>query len=465
MSSKPNKRVRGSFGFRLNLWYAAVFIVTASALFWLAYFILANTIQQKDRELVKARLDEYRAWYEVGGLPWLSRKFYNTPDSGKNAFFVRVASRAGDAVFVSIPDAWQGFDPKEIEGIQLTTSGGWYSMSGKGPGQVWLLAATPLADGRVLQVGKSTDQTAELLARFRWIFGLVMGLVVLLGFAAGAFFTRRALLPIRQLGDTVNEIVQTGRMDARVPARGNRDELDELVLLFNQMLAKNEALIRAMRESLDNVAHDLRTPMARLRGQAEQALQSGDPAACREALADAVEESEKLMTMLKTLMDISEAETGTMRLEYASVPIATLTREVMDVYQILAEEKQITVETRIPETLTVQADLPRLRQCLANLVDNAIKYTGAGGRVEIAAAPEGSQIVISVTDNGTGVSPEDIPRIWERLYRGDKSRHEKGLGLGLSLVKAFVQAHGGTVQVESQVGKGSVFSIRLPARQ
>lgn len=461
MSSNPTKPARGSFGLRLNLWYAAIFILATSGLFWLAYLILANTLQQKDRELVRARLDEYRAWYEFGGLTWLNRKFYTSSNRDRYAFFVRVASASGNAVFVSVPEHWQGFDSEEIAKLPLDETQ-WHTVSGKGSPQVWLITAAGLSDGRVLQVGKSTEATRAVLDQFRLISGLVMIAVVILGLAAGALFTRRALRPIRHLAETMRGIIETGRMSARVPARGNRDEIDELVTLFNQMLEKNEALIRGMRDALDNVAHDLRTPMARLRGQAEQALQSSDPAACREALADAVEESEKLMTMLQTLMDISEAETGTTRLEISTIKLADLVADVRELYQILAEEKQITLTASVPDDLVLNADRTRLQQCLANLVDNAIKYTGTGGKVDILAWQTPAETVLQVRDNGPGIAPDELPRIWERLYRSDKSRHEKGLGLGLSLVKAFTEAHKGTVTVESQPGQGAAFTIRLP---
>jgi signal transduction histidine kinase len=184
-----------------------------------------------------------------------------------------------------------------------------------------------------------------------------------------------------------------------------------------------------------------------------------------------MEESEKVLTMLKTLMDISEAETGTMRLEITSFPVAGLVRDVLDLYQFIAEDKGVSLHWEVSDSLMLDADRPRIQQALANLVDNAIKYTPSQGRVTIRAHQEtldGSSApvcVITVQDTGAGISDEDIPRIWDRLYRGDKSRHEKGLGLGLSLVKAVVQAHRGQVAAVSRPEEGATFSITLPCFQ
>jgi len=164
------------------------------------------------------------------------------------------------------------------------------------------------------------------------------------------------------------------------------------------------------------------------------------------------------------LMDISEAETGTMRLEIGDVPVASIVGDVVELYENVAEDKHIAMSTSVEPGLTVPADSRRLRQVLANLVDNALKYTPSGGRVTVSARRENSVVRLDVADTGIGVASHDLPHIWDRLYRGDQSRAERGLGLGLSLVRAIVVAHGGTVEVEAEPGRGSTFIVKLPVR-
>jgi signal transduction histidine kinase len=212
------------------------------------------------------------------------------------------------------------------------------------------------------------------------------------------------------------------------------------------------------------VAHDLRTPLTRLRNVAESALVQGDEAASREALARAVEEADRVNATLTALMDISEAETGAMRLALEELPLGAVVDEAIALHADEAEDRGIALSSTVGPGIRVRADRTRLRQALANLVENAVKYTERGGRVVVSATDESDRVVLQVEDTGVGIGAGDLPLIWDRLYRADASRSTRGLGLGLSLVKAIVEAHGGEVAVRSVEGQGSTFTLALPKR-
>jgi len=301
------------------------------------------------------------------------------------------------------------------------------------------------------------------LRHFRQVCTVVVVPMLILAGIGGACFAHFTLRPIRELNLMAREIVQTGKINARLSPRATVGELRDLVVTFNEMLQRIDGLIRSLKGTLDNVAHDLRTPLARLRGVADLALQNPDDhGMAREALADCVEESERVAALLNMLMDISEAETGAMKLRLEPVSLSALAEEVVDLYEHVAEEKSITLEVKRSGTALALADANRTRQATANLLDNAIKYTPVGGRVEVIISDFDSQAVLAVEDTGIGIPLEEQPQVWERLYRGDRSRSQRGLGLGLSLVRAVMHAHRGRVELRSAPGSGSTFSLFFP---
>ena len=451
--------MRRMLGLRLSAWYATVFILGTIALVTVAYALLASSLAQRDHDIIRATLREYASRYELGGMLALQRAVeLEEHTGGQERMFVRVVGPDADALFVRMPEGWDAYAQENLgEERGVATNGAFDSRA------VLEVASARLSDGTILQVGKTNEIRVALLRRFEIVVGIVSILALGIGVAGGLILTRSTVQPVYDLISVVGGIIRTGRTDTRVPERPEQgDAVDELSAQFNAMLDRINALLSAMSQSLDNVAHDLRTPIARLRGIAERALQSGDAAEQREALADCLEESDRILSILNTLMDISEAETGVLQLRRAPVPLPALLSEVVELYEDVADAKKVAVTLERQDDATVNGDRDRLRQAFANLLDNAIKYTPAGGSVRVAVARDADRAVVTIEDTGAGISAEHLPRIWERLYRADSSRSERGLGLGLSLVKAFVEAHGGTVEAASEPGRGSMFTVRLP---
>lgn len=466
MSLSLLDKAKRNFSLRLTIWYTVVSLLAYTAIFTIAYYSLFSSLKKEDAKVIFSKFKEYKKDYDENGLLSVQSKIALERNYEKPVhFFVRIADQNNHTLLLALPDQLHGIDLIQIRSIDTRMKPQQIKIKIENFETMFEIHTFPLHDGNLIQIGKEINHREELLIRFRQIFFAIMIPAILLAIVGGYLVTFRALLPVRQLTNTIKSIVNTGEMGARVPSKRIADELGELVMLFNSMLERIERLIEVIKESLDNVAHDLRTPMARLRGLTENALASNlGIEECRETLSDCMEESERIIKMLNALMDISEAKAGTLKLYKERVDISKIVKETAEVYRFIAEEKNITIDTDLLEDVIVFADKNRIRQAVGNLLDNAVKYTPTGGIVKVKTYKKTQkEIIIEVSDNGIGIDEKDLPKIWERLYRAEQSRSQQGLGLGLSLVKSIVELHNGYIEVSSKLNSGSTFLICLPA--
>lgn len=472
MSSSLPDKLFSRVEFRLVAWFCAGFIVLSLLLFAFISLQLIASIGLKQRQFLLEMASHYGDIASDQGVESLVKHLGSEPgEPFRNWSFILIQDRDGSVSYVSLPESWEAVSPAGIIEEFRKQKGKWRKVRGRG----WFrgeekadwddlleISSSKIAGGCILYFGFSSEEVQETLSRLLDLF--LKFLIFTLGIAllGGIFFTWRSLVPLKGLLAAVQK-VESGRLDARVACRGSGDDLDKLAGRFNTMLSKIERLITAMGESLDNLSHDLKTPLARMRVTIEKAVgDDGTREQMLNALLDCGEETEALDRTINALMDISEAETGTMTLNPEKISLNRLIESLCDVYQLPAGEKEVLLVPRVAEGLEITADAPRLYQLMANLVDNGVKYTPSHGTVTITAGKTDGGVIITVEDTGPGIPEEEMPRIFERLYRGDKSRSEKGLGLGLALVQAVVRAHRGEISVTNLEPGGTCFAVTLP---
>ncbi|MDR3607594.1 MAG: HAMP domain-containing sensor histidine kinase [Oligoflexia bacterium] len=464
MFAKKAKRFFAQFGVRIFIFQALFFALSTLFLFGSVFGLMSTTLKQKDRELVQAKESAFAFRYANGGAAGVKQMIAEQEPEDKIWLFARLEDSSGKATLLHIPKDSEEFDVKFLDGTasKQKERSKWIVIDTPGDEDALEILSERMPDGAILQIGHNTDDREQSLDVLQNIF-LGLSLPILLIGALGAyFFSKRTLKPIRRLIATLHDLKE-GNMSARLNDNGTQDEISELSRTFNQLLDRIQDLLTGMKRTVNDIAHDLRTPMTRFRGVAEKALQSEDNLVLyREALTECVEASDRILTLVDTVMDIAEAKSGSIQLKCKQVNLRAIVDEILDLYEVVAEEAEVELINQVPADLTVLADSRHLVRAIGNLVDNAVKYNNRGGHVWVSAVREATMVRIGVSDDGIGIAENEHPKIWTRLYRIDESRSRKGLGLGLTLVKAIAEAHGGRVAVESAIGKGAEFRLWLP---
>ena len=347
------------------------------------------------------------------------------------------------------------------------------------PGQVETAYARGSTDGEVhraivriftlpggfrLLVGRDTEERDRLRAVIGRAFGSSLAVVVLLGVVGGWFVASRVLARVDAMTETTRAIM-AGNLGDRLRLAGNGDELDRLALNLNRMLERIGELMRGLREVSDNIAHDLKTPLTRLRNRAEAALAGSDsPEALRAALEGVIEESDGLIRVFNALLMIARLEADDRGAALGTLDLGPVVRGVGELYEALAEEQGVSLTVAAPDGLVVTGNRELIGQALANLIDNAIKYgRRGGGTIAVAAARAGDTIRLSVSDSGPGIPQAERGRVLDRFVRLEAARSAPGFGLGLSLVNAVVRLHHGSLALEDNA-PGLRVVVTLPAR-
>lgn len=468
MSLKKRISLHRTLAFRLTIWYAGIFSLSSCVAFLLFYLLITTFMrEQTDQELL-GQVNRFAILLSAEGVESVQGAvLVEAQAAGVKKVFFRFLSRNG-RVFSSSNMAYWKHIPVAEKAIRELLGTGRPVLETNTipdhPDKIRVLYALISSD-IILQVGQTMESQARFLAAFKGIFISTMTLLILVAAGLGWFMARRAVSGVEAVTRTARKI-SAGTLEERVPVKGRGDEIDQLALTFNQMLDRIQTLLTEIKEMTDHLAHDLRSPLTRIRGHAEVTLTTARSLKEYETMAaGTIEECDRLLDMINTMLLVSKTETGVHTLSAEKIDLTALVREACELFSPTAEDKGVHLQGDLPGESRVWGDTRMIQRMVANLLDNAIKYTPAGGAVTIALREKEGRQVITVEDTGIGIFPEELPRIFERFYRGDRSRSQEGSGLGLSLARAIARAHGGDLTAASVPHQGSTFTVTLPVSE
>ncbi len=466
MSSKRGSSFFRTVTLRLTLLHAGLFASLSFATFVLVYLTLqANLMRRADNEL---REDAREAESNLLADP---------SAAGRDAFAAGVdpadinkevhvlLSPRSEMLVSSSLDFWSGveFAPPELSRL-VPGDEALRTIYAPSLGMQARLIVRRAPDGSLIEIGTALGNNADLLRTLREIFAFGWAATIVPGLLLGWFIARRAMVGVNRVTATA---VGIGKSDLtqRVPVGNESEEIENLARAFNDMLDRIHLLVRELEDVSTSIAHDLKSPITRIRGVAEGALSSTAHTQQNDTMAALViDECDRLVAMVDTILEIAATDAGVATLGTSPIDIGHVASDAVDLFRPMAEDSGVHLQMELPPSaLLVRGDLSRVQRVVSNLLDNAIKYTERGGTVRITAATAADCISLSIRDSGIGIDAESLPRVFERFYRADQSRSTSGHGLGLSLARAIVRAHGGEIAVQSVSGQGSVFTIQWPA--
>jgi heavy metal sensor kinase len=461
-----------SLRFQLIGWYAGLlfglFGLLGVSTYWALRTSLAGSL--KENQLRRARQIGQLLREEVGrqdeGIVGREVQARYAPDL--NDRFVRIAGRDGGLVYLSPSPKSQSFDPaalpppkwsEEAEGAREVPLLG---------GRRMLLAGHPVkmpgGNLYLVEVGAPMDEVQADLRHWLVFLLAMLPIVAATAVGGGYVLVERALAPVDRISCSA-ERISSQNLSERLPVPHTGDELERLSVALNHMIERLDAAFQHSRRFVADASHELRTPLTIVRGELESFVTNDQlRAEWRERLGSALEEVDRLASIVEGLFAISRLDAGEAASEWVTFDLAQLAASTADQMGLLAEDKRIQVICTGVRGVWVEGDRARMKQVVVNLLDNAIKYTPEGGAVSLKVEAEDGRAILEVADNGVGIPPEALPRVFERFFRVDKarSRGQGGAGLGLSIVKSICAAHHGRVEVSSEPGRGSRFRVELP---
>lgn len=462
MSLKIIKSLGGSLLFRLTLLYTLAFTLLAILSFAVFYYrIYSVTMERTDEELL-GEINYYSQFLAESGLAGLQKRLIQETDAeDPEEEFYRLINFNGEVLTTSDMSAWGSVDwadvivelkATEINHIFQTVT------LAEDDGTARVISAV-IGQDTILQIGESLEEADEYLGIFLNLFSILTGVLIIASAFIGWYLARRALTDMADVTRTAEDISR-GEYDRRVEVKGQFKEIDRLGMTFNHMLDRIQILLRSMKEINDNIAHDLRSPLARIRGIAEMTLTDDKSMSdYKEMAINTIEECDSLIEMINTMLDITEAEAGVNGAKVTEFDLVVLITDACELFRPVADEKKLDLAVNLPESILFWGDIKKMQRIVTNILENAIKYTPEQGTVTVSAMAQNGKVQIVVKDSGIGISEKDLPHIFERFYRCDRSRTQGGVGLGLSLAKAFVKSMNGKIEVSSTMSMGSIFTV------